>query len=129
LEIPYRIKELVGVASLAKLGKEILTSSLEHDEPGEKMVDLVSKLSEVNWEKTRQNAWVGTQAGFAGQVSSVQTVPQSKVVQGGSQQTLGIGVATPHAPHAFAPLLPRKRVCHTESSLLSAPSMNGLCPL
>lgn len=38
----YRIKELVGVASLARLGKDIITSALEHPNFEERMRSLVS---------------------------------------------------------------------------------------
>ena len=63
----YRLKDLVGVASLAKLGKDIISSALEHPEPKEKMTALASKLSEVDWEKRQSNPWMRSQAGFAGQ--------------------------------------------------------------
>jgi DGQHR domain-containing protein len=66
-KIEYRLKELVGVASLAKLGKDIITSALEHKNPQEKMLDLVSRLSEVDWEKRKDNPWMASQSGFAGQ--------------------------------------------------------------
>lgn len=66
-EIDYRIKDLVGVAALAKLGNDILTSALEHDNMDQRMVDMVSKLSEVDWVKGSGNPWMAGQAGFAGQ--------------------------------------------------------------
>lgn len=69
--IPFRIKELVGVASLARLGKDVITSAMElrSFEPDLEitMSDLISKLSEVDWEKRSNNPWVASQAGFAGQ--------------------------------------------------------------
>jgi DGQHR domain-containing protein len=65
--IQYRLKELVGVASLAKLGRDIITSALEHQDPHEKIVDMVSRLSEVDWEKRKANPWMASQAGLAGQ--------------------------------------------------------------
>ena len=43
-----RFKELVGVASVAKLGKDIITSSLGHPDFNGRMVGLVSKLQEVD---------------------------------------------------------------------------------
>jgi len=69
VEVPanYRLKELVGVASVAKLGKDILTSALEAPHFNERMSDLVSLLSEVDWEKREGNPWMASQAGFAGQ--------------------------------------------------------------
>lgn len=65
--VNYRIKELVGIASLAKLGADIIRSALEHTDFEERMTDLVSKLSEVDWEKRPNNPWMRSQAGFAGQ--------------------------------------------------------------
>jgi DGQHR domain-containing protein len=69
VEVPvdYRLKELVGVAALAKLGKDIITSALEHQRFNESLSDLVSLLSEVNWAKKEGNPWMASQAGFAGQ--------------------------------------------------------------
>lgn len=68
----YRIKELVGVASLARLGKDIITSSLEHPNFEERLRTLVSALRQVDWEKVNldhneRNPWMASQAGFAGQ--------------------------------------------------------------
>lgn len=67
----YRIKELVGVASLAKLGKDIITSALEHPNFTERMKSLIGALAEVDWEKVnlerQRNPWMAPQAGFAGQ--------------------------------------------------------------
>lgn len=65
--IPYRLKELVGVAAVSKLGKDVITSALEHKDPHDKMLELVSKLSEVDWEKRKDNPWMASQAGLAGQ--------------------------------------------------------------
>jgi DGQHR domain-containing protein len=65
--VAYRIKELVGVAALAKLGKDIITSSLEAPRFSERLSDLVLLLSEVSWEKKEGNPWMASQAGFAGQ--------------------------------------------------------------
>ena len=75
----YRIKELVGVAALAKLGKDIITSSLEHPNPTERMKSLVGALSEVDWEKVNlseneRNPWMASQAGFAGQADLYKTL-------------------------------------------------------
>lgn len=65
--VDYRLKELVGVASVAKLGRDIVTSALEHEDFDGKMAELVSMLSEVDWEKRDNNPWVRSQAGMAGQ--------------------------------------------------------------
>lgn len=66
----YRIKDLVGVASIARLGKDIISSALEHEKFDQKLASLTAKLSAVDWEKTqesRENPWMASQAGFAGQ--------------------------------------------------------------
>jgi DGQHR domain-containing protein len=69
VEVPrsYRIKELVGVASLARLGKDIIASALEHDDFNTKMIMLTGRLNDVDWEKRKGNEWMASQAGFAGQ--------------------------------------------------------------
>jgi DGQHR domain-containing protein len=69
VEVPidYRLKELVGVAALSRLGKDIIASSLEAARFSERLSDLVSLLSEVNWAKVEGNPWMASQAGFAGQ--------------------------------------------------------------
>lgn len=63
----YRIKELVGVASLARLGKDIIASALEHENFDKKMSVLTARLGDVDWEKGKTNPWMASQAGFAGQ--------------------------------------------------------------
>lgn len=71
-KIHYRLKDLVGVASLAKLGEDIMSTSL--DKAGndtskffESLADMISKLGAVDWEKGDDNPWMRGQAGFAGQ--------------------------------------------------------------
>jgi DGQHR domain-containing protein len=63
----FRLKDLVGVAALSKLGKDIILSALEHSDFDRRMHDLVSRLQEVDWEKRKGNPWMASQAGFAGQ--------------------------------------------------------------
>lgn len=65
-KIKYRIKDLVGVASLAKLGKDVITSHIESGKP-DRVEELVYRLGEVDWEKSPSNRWMRSQAGFAGQ--------------------------------------------------------------
>jgi DGQHR domain-containing protein len=65
-KIKYRIKDLVGVASLAKLGKDIITTHIDSGK-GDKLEELVNKLTQVDWEKSPANPWMRSQAGFAGQ--------------------------------------------------------------
>jgi len=73
-KIQWRIKDLVGVASLARLGQDIVKATivlLQNVEPEkaitEIMSDFTNKLSEVDWEKSKENIWMSSQAGFAGQ--------------------------------------------------------------
>lgn len=65
--IKYRIKDLVGVAALAKLGKDIITSQIEARGEPQRLENLVDKLADVDWEKRDENPWMRSQAGFAGQ--------------------------------------------------------------
>lgn len=65
-KIKYRIKDLVGVASLAKLGHDVIKTQIDSGEAG-KLETLVNKLVEVDWEKGSRNPWMRSQAGFAGQ--------------------------------------------------------------
>jgi DGQHR domain-containing protein len=70
--VPYRLKELVGVASLSRLGQDIISSSVEafqeYGIPFDKaMSKKMSRLSHVDWEKSETNPWMASQAGFAGQ--------------------------------------------------------------
>lgn len=71
-KIAYRLKDLVGVASLAKLAEDMMTTSLDKSQNNEEnfwiaLTDLVSKLGAVDWEKRPNNPWMASQAGFAGQ--------------------------------------------------------------
>lgn len=66
VKIHYRLKDLVGVASLAKLGKDILEAQVISREE-DTLEALVGRLSEVDWEKDKDNPWMRSQAGFAGQ--------------------------------------------------------------
>jgi hypothetical protein len=66
VKIKYRIKDLVGVASLAKIGKDIVTSQLDSGE-ADRLEQLTQKMVEVDWEKRADNPWMRSQAGFAGQ--------------------------------------------------------------
>ncbi len=64
--IDYRLKDLVGVAALAKLGKDIIVAHFESGEK-DKLEQLVSRLVDVDWSKDPKNSWMKSQAGFAGQ--------------------------------------------------------------
>lgn len=69
-EVKYKIHDLAGTAALGMLGEDIITTSLEKGAEEEDfwsaMADLVSRLGAVDWEKRKDNPWVGTGAGFAG---------------------------------------------------------------
>lgn len=66
----YRMKDLVGVAALSRLGAEILNSALDKSKTTEEfwasVADFVSKLGEVDWTKEKGNPYMATSAGFAG---------------------------------------------------------------
>jgi DGQHR domain-containing protein len=65
--IEYRLKDLVGVASLAKLGGDILAEALGNSDAEGYVRAEVDKLSEVDWRKGGDNPWTSGHAGFAGQ--------------------------------------------------------------
>jgi len=65
--VQYRLKDLVGVASLSKIGGEILAEAQGNADPDGYVRQQVEKLSDVNWVKSPDNKWAGGQAGFAGQ--------------------------------------------------------------
>lgn len=68
VKVQYRLRELVGVAATAKLGQNIISSSLEHENFDERMKSLVYRLADVDWTKSKDNPWMSrSQAGFAGQ--------------------------------------------------------------
>jgi DGQHR domain-containing protein len=68
IPVTYRIKELVGIASLAKLGASIVQEYISKREyEPDIMEKLVAKLSAVDWEKREDNPWMSSGAGFAGQ--------------------------------------------------------------
>lgn len=68
--VKYRLKDLVGVAAVSKLGEDILATSLDRSKGDEDFWDsvseLVSRLGAVDWEKRRDNPWMRSSAGFAG---------------------------------------------------------------
>jgi DGQHR domain-containing protein len=68
--VKYRIKDLVGVAALSRLGHDILTSALEagktEDDFNSAVADMVTRLGAVDWEKQPRNPWMASSAGFAG---------------------------------------------------------------
>lgn len=66
MPVKYRIKDLVGIAALAKLGSDIIRTHIDSGDPA-RLDTLVRKLSDVDWEKRSGNPWMNTHAGFAGQ--------------------------------------------------------------
>lgn len=72
VSIPFRLKELVGVASLARLGQDLVSMALlaqnDFNVPFEQaLLNKMDLLGHVDWEKSKSNKWMGSQAGFAGQ--------------------------------------------------------------
>ncbi|MCQ1947576.1 DGQHR domain-containing protein [Arthrobacter sp. zg-Y1116] len=80
-DVAYRLKELVGVASLARLGQNVIASALEHDSFDQRFAQLIGKLAAVDWAKIPGNPWMRSQAGFAGQ-SELYSVLYSWVYSG-----------------------------------------------
>lgn len=68
--VKYRIKDLVGVAAISRLGNDILNSALEsgksEDDFNSSVADMVTRLGAVDWEKQPRNPWMASSAGFAG---------------------------------------------------------------
>lgn len=69
-DVKYRLRDVVGVSAVSRLGQDILGTALDTSETEEEFwiaaADLVSKLSEVNWRKDRSNPYAATSAGFGG---------------------------------------------------------------
>lgn len=69
--VKYRMKDVVGVAAVSKLGADILTTSLDKstDDEGfwDTVAEFVSRLGAVDWEKRKNNPYMATSAGFGGQ--------------------------------------------------------------
>jgi DGQHR domain-containing protein len=72
--IQYRLKELVGVASLSRIGQDIISRSLEADDPVSRMEEHLKKVADVDWAKEDNNPWMRSQAGFGGQKELYQTL-------------------------------------------------------
>lgn len=68
--VKYRLKHLVGVSAIFRLGADIASTALDKSATNEDfwkiMEAYVSKLSEVDWIMTRSNPWTATSAGFGG---------------------------------------------------------------
>lgn len=68
--VQYRLTDLAGVASVSRLGADIISTSLEQSRTEEDfwsaMASLVSKLGQIDWEKRPGNPWTSAGAGFAG---------------------------------------------------------------
>jgi DGQHR domain-containing protein len=69
--VKYRLKDLAGVASVSRLGADILGTAIDQSKTPEDfwsaIASLVSKLGQVDWEKRPGNPWTSAGAGFAGQ--------------------------------------------------------------
>lgn len=68
--VKYRLKDLAGVASVSRLGADILSTALEQSRTEEEfwssVAANVSKLGQIDWEKREGNPWTSAGAGFAG---------------------------------------------------------------
>ncbi len=69
--VKYRLKDLAGVASVSRLGADIIGTALDQSktqsEFNSAVASAVSKLGQVDWEKRPGNPWTSAGAGFAGQ--------------------------------------------------------------
>jgi DGQHR domain-containing protein len=68
--VKYRLKDLAGVASVSRLGADIIGTSIDQSRTEEEfwssVASLVSKLGQIDWEKRPGNPWTSAGAGFAG---------------------------------------------------------------
>lgn len=69
-KVQYRLKDLAGVASVSRLGADIIGTALDQSRTEEEfysaMASMVSKLGAVDWAKEKGNPWTSYGAGFAG---------------------------------------------------------------
>ena len=70
VNVKYRMKDLVGVAAVSRLGADILNTALDKSKTTEEfwsaVAETVSRLGEVDWTKEKGNPYMATSAGFAG---------------------------------------------------------------
>lgn len=68
--VAYRLNDLVGIATVAMLGKDILAVALDRYEQGtpieETVAHLIARLHEVDWRKGQDNDVMAGRAGWAG---------------------------------------------------------------
>ena len=68
--VKYRLKDLAGVASVSRVGFDILNTALDQSKTDEDfwsaVASMVSKLGVIDWEKRPGNPWTSAGAGFAG---------------------------------------------------------------
>lgn len=76
--VKYRLKDLAGVASVSKLGSDVLGTALDQSKTEEEfwsaVASQISKLGQVDWEKKPGNPWTSFGAGFAGQTGLYATL-------------------------------------------------------
>jgi DGQHR domain-containing protein len=69
-KVKYRLKDLAGVASVSRVGYDIIGSALDQSRTDEEfwsaVASMVSKLGVIDWEKREGNPWTSAGAGFAG---------------------------------------------------------------
>lgn len=77
-EVRYRIKELVAIAALAKLGNTLTEQAMIQGQQGPAIrrfvLSKVTRLDAVDWRKDEDNQWMRAQAGFAGQIPLYETL-------------------------------------------------------
>jgi DGQHR domain-containing protein len=67
--VTYRLTDLVGVATVSRLGKDVLTSAIEHsdDTPiDETISEMAARFVDVDWRKGGENDLMAGRAGWAG---------------------------------------------------------------
>lgn len=69
-KVQYRLKDLAGVASVSRVGADIIGTALDQSRTEEEfysaLASMVSKLGAVDWAKEKGNPWTSFGAGFAG---------------------------------------------------------------
>jgi hypothetical protein len=76
--VKFRIKELVAIAALAKLGNQLTEQAIIQGGQGPAIrrfvVTKAQRLDAVDWRKDEANPWTRAQAGFAGQIPLYETL-------------------------------------------------------
>jgi hypothetical protein len=77
-QVKYRIKDLVAIAALSKLGNTLTEQAIIQGSAGPAIrrfvLSKVARLDAVDWRKDEANPWMRAQAGFAGQIPLYETL-------------------------------------------------------